>query len=88
METIYRQTVIRMEESLYQRIKASAKRQHRSINGLMVCTLDENIKDTRPKLSLKDYEPDFVLSNLGKTLSGISTDNTINDPKVKYILAK
>ena len=87
MQTQTRQTVIRMEESLYQRIKASAIRQHRSLNSLMISVLDTYVESDMPKLNPEDYKPSDELLNLGKTLSGISLKEN-NSEKTKYILAK
>ena len=87
METT-RQTIIRMSESLYQRIKQNAKRQRRSVNNYMVSILEKELPEEFPKLDPAEFVPDESLRALGKTLSGITTSPEELDDKAKYILTK
>ena len=83
-----RQTIIRMSESLYQRIKQNARLQRRSVNNYMVSVLENGIPEEFPRLDPADFVPDENLAALGKTLSGVTTDSGQLDDKAKYILSK
>ena len=87
METM-RQTIIRMSESLYQRIKQGAKRERRSVNNYMVAILEKELPEEFPTLDPADFAPDEELLMLGKTLSGVTTHPEGLDDKAKYILSK
>ncbi len=83
-----RQTIIRMSESLYQRIKQNAKLQRRSVNNYMVSVLEKGLPEEFPKLDPADFVPDEPLRALGKTLSGVTANADQLDEKAKYILSK
>jgi len=83
-----RQTIIRMSESLYQRIKQNAKLQRRSVNNYMVSVLEKSLPEEFPKLDPADFVPDEALRALGKTLSGVTANASQLDEKAKYILSK
>ena len=83
-----RQTIIRMSESLYQRIKQGARLQGRSVNSYMVSILERGLPEEFPKLDPADFAPDEPLRALGKTLSGVTTATDQLDEKAKYILSK
>ena len=83
-----RQTIIRMSESLYQRIKQNAKLQRRSVNNYMVSVLEKGLPEEFPKLDPADFVPDEPLRALGKTLSGVTSSADQLDEKAKYILSK
>jgi hypothetical protein len=77
-----------MSESLYQRIKQSARLQGRSVNSYMVSILERDLPEEFPKLDPADFAPDETLRALGKTLSGVTTATDQLDEKAKYILSK
>lgn len=88
METTTRQTIIRMDERLYQRLRMSASKQHRSVNSLMVSILEANTPEELPKLDPADFAPSERIRRLGRALAGVSLDRDTLDEKSKYILAK
>lgn len=83
-----RQTIIRMSESLYQRIKQNARLQQRSVNNYMVSVLEKSLPEEFPELDPADFLPDQPLRALGKTLSGATANAEQLDEKAKYILSK
>lgn len=87
LETM-RQTIIRMSESLYQRIKQNAKRERRSVNNYLVSILEKELPEEFPRLDPADFAPDEELLSLGKALSGVTTNPEGLDDKAKYILSK
>jgi hypothetical protein len=88
MQTVTRQTIVRMDESLFQKVKAAAKKQHRSVNSYINNLLDEAVAGTVPKLNPKDYQPSAELLELGLLLEGATEDMSKLDPKSQYILSK
>ena len=90
MATTERQTIIRMDESLYQRLKTAAQKEHRSMNSLMVSILDMNTEteDEDEKLDPSDFVPTQEILSLGKILSGMTADAQSYDKKTQYILSK
>ena len=83
-----RQTIIRMSESLYQRIRQNARLQQRSVNSYMVSVLEKSLPEEFPELDPADFLPDQPLRALGKTLSGATANVDQLDEKAKYILSK
>lgn len=75
MDTKPRQTIIRMDESLYRRLKAAAKRADKSVNSFMVSALEKSVEPDFPKLKLEDYQPDPELTELLKPFSGMFPDD-------------
>ncbi len=88
MQTVTRQTIVRMDESLYQKVKAAAKKQRSSVNGYINTLLDEAVASTLPKLNPKDYQPSPELLELGLLLEGTTEEMYKLDPKSQYILSK
>ncbi len=88
MQTIMRQTIVRMDESLYQKVKAAAKKQHYSVNHYINNILDEAVTGIVPKLNPKDYQPSDELLKLGLLLEGATEEMNNLDPKSQYILSK
>ena len=87
MENI-RQTVIRMDEALYERLKVKARKENRSLNSLMVTILERGVGVELPRLDLADYQPDESILSLGVLLGGASQDKENLDDRAKYILDK
>ena len=83
-----RQTIIRMSEALYQRIKRNARLEKRSVNNYMVSVLEKGLPEEFPGLDPADFVPDEELIGLGKTLSGATADAGHLDEKARYILSK
>lgn len=83
-----RQTVIRIDESLYTRLKNNAKKQRRSLNNLMVGILEENTKEPGTRFSLEDFAPSDELLRLGDTFRGLTKEAASYDAKTQYILSK
>lgn len=88
MQTVTRQTIVRMDESLYQKVKAAAKKQRSSVNSYINTLLDEAVASTLPKLNPKDYQPSPELLELGLLLEGTTEEMYKLDPKSQYILSK
>jgi hypothetical protein len=87
MENI-RQTVIRMDEALYELLKVKARKENRSLNSLMVTILERGVGVELPRLDLADYQPDESILSLGVLLGGASQDKESLDDRAKYILDK
>ena len=87
MENI-RQTVIRMDEALYELLKVKARKENRSLNSLMVSILERGAGVELPRLDLADYQPDESILSLGVLLGGASLDKENLDDRAKYILDK
>lgn len=81
-----RQTVIRMNEALYERLKVKARRENRSLNSLMVTILERGAGVELPRLDLADYKPDESILSLGLLLGGATQDEENLDGRAKYIL--
>ena len=88
MLPVIRQTIVRMDESLYQKIKFAAKSQHRSVNSFINSVLDEAVASAIPKLDPKNYKPSADLLEFGLLLEGSTEEMENLDPKAKYILSK
>lgn len=90
MDTKPRQTIIRMDESLYRRLKAAAKRADKSVNSFMVSALEKSVEPDFPKLKLEDYnKPDPEWEELFKPLSGAFPDDMDwKKVKTEYLINK
>ena len=82
------QTGIRMESSLYERLKRNAKRENRSLNNYVVHLLETATAPVIPRLNRKDYPIDEDILRLGDLLTEPSPEELENDPKLAYILSK
>lgn len=82
------QTGIRMEESLYERLKRNAKLEGRSLNNYIVHLLDKATAPVIPRLNLKDYTIDEDIRLLGDTFEEPTEEELANDPKLAYIWSK
>ena len=83
-----RQTIVRMDESLYQKVKAAAKTQHRSVNNFINSVLGEAIASAIPRLDPEDYRPTAELLEFGLLLEGATEEMEKLDAKARYILSK
>ena len=88
MQTVTRQTIVRMEESLYQRVKSVAKSQNRSVNGFINHILNQATINAGPKLDPAAFAPSKELLSLGKILEGTTRDAGRLDAKARRILSK
>lgn len=83
-----RQTIVRMDESLYQKVKAAAKTQHRSVNNFINSVLGEAVASAIPRLDPEDYRPTAELLEFGLLLEGATEEIDKLDAKARYILSK
>lgn len=83
-----RQTIVRMDESLYQKVKAAAKTQHRSVNNFINSVLGEAVASAIPRLDPEDYRPTAELLEFGLLLEGATEEMEKLDAKARYILSK
>ena len=88
MQPVIRQTIVRMDESLYQKIKSAAKTQHRSVNNYINSVLGEAVASAIPKLKPEDYKPSAELLEFGLLLEGATEEMGNLDSKAQYILSK
>lgn len=88
METKPRQTIIRMDENLYERLKRAANRANSSLNSFMVSVLEKSVEPAFPKLKLEDYTPDPEIASLGEMLSGATSRASELDERARYIINK
>ena len=83
------QTVIRLPNELYLRVKRNAKAQHRSFNSYVEEVLDRATALEFPKLG-----PDFKISDEIKKMCGsvparkFTREELDNDPKLAYLIEK
>jgi predicted DNA-binding protein len=82
------QAGIRMDSSLYERLKRFAKKQNRSLNNYVVTLLEEATAPVFPHVEEKDLQVDEDLLQLGKVIGDIPEEMLENDPKLAYILSK
>ena len=82
------QTGIRMDISLYERLKRNAKRENRSLNNYVVTLLEAATAPKYPQLRREDYPIDEDLLALGHVLAEPSPEELENDPRLAYILGK
>lgn len=89
-ETVVRtQTVLRLPQELYARVKRQARRENRSFNSYVEHVLDKETEIVFPKLP-----PDFKVSDEIKRLSGtvhlrkLSKEELDADPKLAYLVEK
>lgn len=86
MSTI--QTGIRMDASLYERLKRQARLQNRSLNNLIVTILDNATGLKFPTIEEKELEIDEDLLQLGGVIGDIPNELLERDPKIAYILSR
>ena len=82
------QTVIRLPEELYSRVKRKARQEHRSFNSYV-----EEILDKATELKFPKLGPDFQISDEIKSLqcSGFTRppqEVIDSDPKLAYLIEK
>ena len=82
------QAGIRMDSSLYERLKRFAKKQNRSLNNYVVTLLEEATAPVFPHVEEKDLQVDEDLLQLGKVIGDSPEEMLENDPKLAYILSK
>ena len=82
------QTGIRMDITLYEKLKRNAKKERRSVNNYIVNVLEKSVEVEIPKLQLKDFQVDSDIQSLGKTMGTMTEGKLNDDPKLKYILSK
>jgi len=82
------QTGIRMDVSLYERLKRNAKREKRSLNNYVVTLLEAATEPKIPQLRVEDYPIDTDLQELGRVLAEPTVEELENDPKLAYLLEK
>ena len=81
------QTGIRLDESLYERLKINAKKQGRSVNSYIVSILESSSELVFPKIAPEELKPDDFILSLG-VMEGIPAESLKSDPKLAYILSK
>jgi hypothetical protein len=83
------QTVIRLPEELYARVKRKARQEHRSFNSYVEEVLDKATELKFPKLG-----PDSQISEIISSMSGSVPHHTFTkeeldeDPKLAYLVEK
>ncbi len=82
------QAGIRMDASLYERLKRFAKKQNRSLNNYVVTILEEATAPVFPHVEEKDLQIDEDLLRLGEVIGDVPEELLNNDPKLAYILSK
>ncbi|MBR5703199.1 MAG: hypothetical protein IKX45_03000 [Bacteroidales bacterium] len=82
------QAGIRMDSSLYERLKRNAKKQKRSLNNYVVALLEEATAPIFPHIEEKDLIVDQDLLLLGETFGELSREFSESNPKLAYILSK
>ena len=82
------QAGIRMDASLYERLKRFAKKQNRSLNNYVVTILEEATAPVFPHVEDKDLQIDEDLLRLGEVIGDVPEELLNNDPKLAYILSK
>ena len=86
MSTIH--TGIRMDSSLYERLKMQARKQNRSLNNFVVTILENATAPVFPRLTESDLQLDEDILKLGDIFGEIPVELVERDPKLAYILSK
>lgn len=81
------QTGIRLEASLYEKLKRNAKKERRSLNNYITRILENAVETDIPKLDPSSFEIDDDLKQLGGLIGSISDEQIQQDPRLKSILA-
>jgi len=82
------QTVIRLPNELYQRVKRNAKAQHRSFNSYVEEVLDRATALEFPKLGPDFKISDEILALRGSGFKRPPQEVIDSDPKLKYLANK
>lgn len=83
------QTTIRLPIELMERVKRSAKREHRSFNSYVEHTLDKATELVFPKLKPEDFIISDEIKNLtAKNFRRPSQEELDADPKLAYLVEK
>lgn len=81
------QTGIRLEASLYEKLKRNAKKERRSLNNYITRILENAVETDIPKLDPSSFEIDDDLKQLGGLIGSVSDEQIQQDPRLKSILA-
>ena len=81
------QTGIRLEASLYEKLKRNAKKERRSLNNYITRILENTVETDIPKLDPSSFEIDDDLKQLGGLIGSVSDEQIQQDPRLKSILA-
>ncbi len=82
------QTGIRLDASLYEKLKRNAKKERRSLNNYITRILENAVETDIPKLDPSGFMIDDDLKQLGGLIGSISDEQIQQDPRLKSILAK
>ena len=81
------QTGIRLEASLYEKLKRNAKKERRSLNNYITRILENAVEPDIPRLDPFGFEIDDDLKQLGGLIGSVSDEQIQQDPRLKSILA-
>ena len=81
------QTGIRLDASLYEKLKRNAKKERRSLNNYITRILENAVETDIPKLDPSSFEIDDDLKQLGGLIGSISDEQIQQDSRLKSILA-
>ena len=81
------QTGIRLDASLYEKLKRNAKKERRSLNNYITRILENAVETDIPKLDPSSFEIDGDLKQLGGLIGSVSDEQIQQDPRLKSILA-
>ena len=81
------QTGIRLDASLYEKLKRNAKKERRSLNNYITRILENAVETDIPKLDPSSFEIDDDLKQLGGLIGSVSDEQIQQDPRLKSILA-
>lgn len=81
------QTGIRLDASLYEKLKRNAKKERRSLNNYITRILENAIEMDIPKLDPSSFEIDDDLKQLGGLIGSVSDEQIQQDSRLKSILA-
>ena len=81
------QTGIRLDSSLYEKLKRNAKKERRSLNNYITRILENAVEPAIPRLDPSGFKIDDDLKQLGSLVGYISDDQIQQDPRLKSILA-
>ena len=81
------QTGIRLDASLYEKLKRNAKKERRSLNNYITRILENAVETDIPRLDPSGFKIDDDLKQLGGLIGSISDEQIQQDPRLKSILA-
>lgn len=81
------QTGIRLDASLYEKLKRNAKKERRSLNNYITRILENAVETDIPKLDPSSFEIDDDLKQLGGLIGSVSDEQIQQDSRLKSILA-